>query len=175
MSQCVHVMHHALFVVQQFVQDKENLGVVGKLATFKYVFGSTLKADQLRVALDTANMVTSSYTSVKSSLQCSYYDAEGNRSEVTCNSTNYNDCARLGEVLSFVPCVKDIFHPTCCGGGGCSSALVYITLHVACFTCLHLPSSTNTYLHVVVDVLDSLKAETAWSDRMFDPWTHLHK
>jgi hypothetical protein len=80
--------------MQQLVQDKENCGAAGELTTFKYVFGSTLKEDQVRIVLNTADAVVSSYTDVKSSVQCSYYYDAGNRSNVTCTSANYKDCAR---------------------------------------------------------------------------------
>jgi hypothetical protein len=81
------------------VQDKENLGVVGVLTNFMYVFGAPLKEDQLRIALNTANFVTSNYTKLAPTVQCSYYNADGNRKEVICTSTNYKDCARPGNCI----------------------------------------------------------------------------
>jgi hypothetical protein len=83
--------------MQQFVQDKQNLGVVGTLTTFKYAIGSILKEDQLRIAFNTAHTVTFSYTSLRSSMQCSFYDATGNQKYVNCTRANYKDCARPGE------------------------------------------------------------------------------
>jgi hypothetical protein len=62
------------------VQDKFNLktSVVGALANFKYAFGATLKEDQLRMALTTADNVTSLYSDAKSFVHCSSYDNNNN-------------------------------------------------------------------------------------------------
>jgi hypothetical protein len=69
---------------------------VGTLVTFKYAFGTTLKADDVRVALTTANAVTSSYTTAEANLQCSYYDAAGALSKVACTAANFTACAEPG-------------------------------------------------------------------------------
>jgi hypothetical protein len=78
------------------VQDPANLGVVGALETFKYAFGATLTADNVRVALSTANAVTASYTAAQATLQCSFYDAAGAFSKVMCSAANYTACADPG-------------------------------------------------------------------------------
>jgi hypothetical protein len=85
----------------QFVQDKANFrtGAVGILTSFKYAFGSTLKLDQLRIALATANNVTASYSDVKAYVQCSYYDAIGSRQDVVCTLANYTACALNGKPI----------------------------------------------------------------------------
>jgi hypothetical protein len=49
----------------QFVQDKANLGVVGALATLKYAFATILTEDEVRIALETTDTVTSAYSDVK--------------------------------------------------------------------------------------------------------------
>jgi hypothetical protein len=85
--------------MQQFVQDKQNLGVVGMLTTFKYVLGAILKEDQMRIVFNTAHTVTSRYTDSRSSMHCSFYDATGNRKDVKCTRTNYKDCACPGDDL----------------------------------------------------------------------------
>uniref|UniRef100_A0A383W9S6 Peptidase C1A papain C-terminal domain-containing protein n=1 Tax=Tetradesmus obliquus TaxID=3088 RepID=A0A383W9S6_TETOB len=78
------IVDHFGLDMRQFVQDKVNLrsGVVGDVTSFKYAFGSTLKEDQLRIALDTADKVTSVYSTVKPFVQCSLYDAGGSRGNV---------------------------------------------------------------------------------------------
>lgn len=65
---------------------------------FRYAFGTTLKEDQLRIALDTAATVTSAYSAVKPYVRCSRYDAAGDRTDVRCTMDNYAACAQPGVV-----------------------------------------------------------------------------
>jgi hypothetical protein len=67
-----------------------------------HAFGTTLKTDDVRVALTTANAVTSSYTAAEASLVCSYYDAAGTLSKVTCTAANFTACAEPGVRLTYV-------------------------------------------------------------------------
>jgi hypothetical protein len=78
------------------VQDPTNSNIVGKLSAFKYAFGTSLSADEVRIALETASDVTFSYFGEKPYMLCSYYDATGERFDARCTTANPAECARPG-------------------------------------------------------------------------------
>jgi hypothetical protein len=81
----------------QVVQDKHNLGVLSEVTTLKYAFGTALQAEDLRIVMNTTINITSGYTTAQPYVQCSFYNAIGTRTEVTCTLSNYTACAEPGE------------------------------------------------------------------------------
>jgi hypothetical protein len=96
----------------QFVQDKENLRVVGSLATFKNRFDTALTEAEVRVVLDTTDAVTSNYSDAKPYVRCSFWDAAGNEKAVTYGAANTTACAGAGEQLAHL-CWSLLYAPCC--------------------------------------------------------------
>jgi hypothetical protein len=93
----------------QFVQDKANENVVGALTTFKYIFGTSLKYEEVRLALKTANTVMANYARARAYMECSHYNEFGTRSEVRCTQANAVDCSKPGgQQLEWVLHVRNV-------------------------------------------------------------------